>query len=52
MVRCHDATAISLVAEVRSEVLTNFHAVVVKDHSSMRKLLFGLQGQILCEQSA
>jgi hypothetical protein len=51
-VRCRDAVASSfVVAKVRSEVFSHFHAVVVIRHSSMRNRLFGLPGRILCEQS-
>jgi hypothetical protein len=36
MVHCHDATAISFVARVRLKAFAHFHAVIAKDHSSMR----------------
>jgi hypothetical protein len=42
MVRCRDATAISFVPKVRSEVFEHFHAVAEKRLSSMRNRLFGV----------
>jgi hypothetical protein len=39
------------VAKVRGEVFTHFHAFAAKRQSSMRKLLFGLLGRILCQKS-
>jgi hypothetical protein len=50
-VRCCDATASSLVAEVRGGVLTHFHAVAIERLSSMRNWLFDPPRRILYEQS-
>jgi hypothetical protein len=48
MVCRRDAT-VSFVAKVLSEVFANFHAVTIKLHK--QNWLFGLPGQLLCEQS-
>jgi hypothetical protein len=46
------ATTNSFVAKVQGEVFAHFHELTTKHHSSMQNWLFGLLGQILCEQSA
>jgi hypothetical protein len=50
MVCCRDATASSFVAKVWGEFFAHFHAVAVKYNNGMQNWLFGLPGQILCEQ--
>jgi hypothetical protein len=39
-----------LLPQFGGKVFTHFHAVTVKHHHSMWNWLFGLPGQILCEQ--
>jgi hypothetical protein len=51
MVCCRVATASSSVAKVWGEVFANFHVVTINCYSSIWNWLFGLPGQIICEQS-
>jgi hypothetical protein len=51
---CYDATAqqqVLLSPKFRGEVFSYFHSITVNCHGSMQNWLFGLPGQILCEQS-
>jgi hypothetical protein len=50
MVHCRDETTNSFVAKVQGEVFTHFHAVTVKQYSSMWNWLFGLREQIRYDQ--
>jgi hypothetical protein len=49
MVHCCDIATSYFVAKVWRKTYAHFHAATIK-LSSMQNLLFGMQGQILCEQ--